>query len=139
MDYTIIEGPWSVSQANHDGKPVFLRLNTGVEPMIGDKVYSFRIGIAVPLQRPREDGLPSEEENIYFNQIEDEIFTFFDKELRGFVCVIIATGGMKEFMTYSKIENIDELIGGLKLKFPEYDFQSYVVKDENWDGYKEFM
>jgi len=139
MDYATIKDQWSVFQGNHDGMPSFFRLNTGVESMIGDRAYSFRIGIAVPLKRPQENGLPSEEENVYVNQIEDEIFTFFDKELRGFVCVIIATGGMKEFMMYSKIENIEELIGELKSKFPEYDFQHYVVKDENWDGYKGFM
>lgn len=125
-------------QGGKEGKPLIVRLNTGVQSIIGNKLYPFRIGIAIPLTKPQENGLPIGEENLFFNQIEDEIVAYFGKEQRGFVCAIVTTSGMKEYMTYSKTDDIKNLIETLKLKFPGYDFQNYVEKDEHWDGYKEF-
>ena len=131
-----IKDEWSVFEGHHNGKPLLVRLNTGVAHIAGNRLYVFRIGIAVPLKHPQENGLPTPEENLYFKDIEDEIHAYFEKEQRGFVCAIISTSGMKEFMMYGKSENVQDLIGILKTKFSAYDFQNYVKRDENWEGYK---
>lgn len=130
---------WSVLQGENNDNPMFIRLNTGVKKIVGHPSYPYRIGIAIPLKNPQEDGFPRSEENLDFNQIEDEIFNLFQNNNEAFVCAIITTSGMKEFMIYSTTDqNIEIKIYLLKSKFSEYDFQYYVQKDINWDMYKEF-
>ena len=137
-DIKIID-QWSVLQGENNGNPTIIRLNTGVKKIVGHPSYSYRIGIAIPLKNPQENGLPSPEENLDFYKIEDEIFNLFQNNNEAFVCVIITTNGMKEFVIYSTTDqDIETKIDSLKSKFSEYDFQNYVQKDKNWDTYKEF-
>jgi hypothetical protein len=139
MDQVKIKEQWAMLQGEYGGKLMLVRFNTGVKSLVGSKSYPFRIGIAIPFKKPQSNGLPSGEENLCFNQIEDEIGNFFNKEQRGFVCAIITTNGMKEYMNYSQSDDFSDLMSRLKQKFPEYVFQIYAARDENWEVYQKFV
>lgn len=134
-----MHGEWSILKGSYEGKSLVVRLNNGVKRFVGDKRYTYKIGIAVPLKNPSETGLPSEEENIRFFEIEDRITRYFNENNCGHLCVVIATQGMKEFMSYATVDNIDDLIIMLTEDFSGYDFQHYVEKDTQWDGYRQFL
>jgi hypothetical protein len=134
-----VKDQWSVLQGEYNGKPMLTRLNIGIKPLVGNKSYPYRIGIAVPYINPQSNGLPSGEENLRFNDIEDKINNYFSKKQIGYLCVIITTNGMKEYMIYSKVDKISDLIDSLKQNNSDYDFQHYVSRDDGWEGYNQFL
>lgn len=138
-DLQITDNAWQVSQGQHQGNPLFVRVNTWAKEILGHPEFPYRVGIAVPFLSPQADGLPTKEENFDFNEIEDEIFNLFQKENEAIVCVIIITSGMCEFLICSSNREIDEKVNQLKSKFSKYNFQNYVSEDKKWDGYKEWI
>jgi hypothetical protein len=135
-----IKDQWSVLQGSNEDNPMIIRLNTGVKSIVGQAPYVYRIGIAVPLLQPQENKMPSPKENLDFNNIEDEIYNLFEKNNEAYVCAIITTNGMKEYLIYSSTDlNINKNIEILKSKFSKYEFQNYVQKDSNWDVYKSLL
>lgn len=135
MNYNSTNETWSVYQGDLNGKPLLVRVNTGVGQDVYGARYKFRTGIAIPFKHPQKGAFPTPEENGHIDKIEDVIFELFRKDHRGLVCAVITTNEMKEFMVYCETSNVDDVVHELKNKFHEYDFQSYLVKDENWDGY----
>lgn len=138
-DLQIVDNEWQVSQGQHQGNPLVVRVNTWAKEISAHPEFPYRIGIAIPLLSPQNDGLPSEEENSNLNEIEDEIFDLFQINNNAIVCVIITTSGMREFLIYSSSNKVDDKIKQLESKFPEYDFQNYASEDKKWDGYKEWV
>ena len=136
MNYNSTNETWSVYQGEINGKPLLMRINTGAGQNGYGTTYKFRAGIAIPFKHPQAAEFPTSEENGHFNQIEDSIFELFRKNRRGLVCAVITTNEMKEFMVYCETSNVDDVVYELKNKFHEHDFQSYIIKDENWEGYK---
>lgn len=132
-----ITDQWLILDGENAGYPMIIRLNTGVKEIVGHPLFPYRIGIAIPLKHPQENGLPIHEEQQYFYQIEEEIYNLFQNNDEAFVCILITTSNFKEYVMYSKTnQKIKQKIHALKSKFPEYDFQHYVQKDKNWDMYK---
>src|SRR5262245_12941858 len=79
---TIAKGPvsswkigdsWSIGHGTKLGKPIFTRFNLALKPIVGRPEYSHQLGIAVPLNDPTVDGLPTSDEAKQLNEIEDEI------------------------------------------------------------------
>lgn len=130
---------WQVSRGEHQDKPLLVRINTWAKELVGHPELPFRIGIAVPFLHPQADGLPTGEENFDFNEIEDAIFDIFQKNNMAIVCVTITTNGMREFLIYSSVDQIEDQINQLKSKFSKYNFQHYISEDKKWDGYNEWL
>ncbi len=134
-----IRDEWTISEGERDGLPMIVRFNAGLRSVLGDKRYPFRVGIAVPLQSPQPGGLPSSEENLALNDIEDEIINLFNNHQRGFLSAVITTNAMKEYMVYSRTDTVADIIDALNDQFPGYAFQHYVARDEAWEGYKNLI
>ena len=130
-----IKDEWFIAEGRHEGQRLLVRLNIGARPMVGDKQYPFKVGIAIQFKSPQADGMPNEDELQRFARIEDMLFNRFDVEHTGVLCIVITTGGMREFVIYSKIDNVSDMIEDVSLHFPTYDFQHYVEQDKNWDEF----
>lgn len=99
---------WSVLQGNHNGKPILIRLRTIAKELVGDKRYPYRVRIAMPFNHQDKKGMPTSEENQHLDSIEDEIGRLFEDNNEAYICIIITTGGMREFVIYrTKNEGID--------------------------------
>ncbi|HSW65688.1 MAG TPA: DUF695 domain-containing protein [Bacillota bacterium] len=126
---------WLVGEGEYEGHRLLVRRNVGAEPMAGNARYPFKVGIAIPFLAPQKDGMPGKDELQLFGRIEDLVYDFFDAKRRGILCLVIITRGMREFVIYSQIDDITELIDALAGHFPAYDFQHIIEQDEHWDEY----
>src|SRR4051794_10783966 len=87
-------GPWSVSRAEYDGKPMVLRLNDGLHDIAGHKRYPTQAGIAIQCNTPDEHGLPSPRDTAAFEAFEDQFDQLFCEGQFALFAAIISTNGM---------------------------------------------
>jgi hypothetical protein len=131
------EDQWSLGQGQHDGKPMFVRINSSAKEYIGHPDLPFRLGIAVPLHEPRPDGLPDQTETQQLIEIEDRLFEAIGIE--GRVVLIITTSGMREFVSYVRTgEGAQKIAQSLQTAVTTHDLQHYIEQDRKWSLYQQF-
>ena len=99
------DGPWSVSRAEYDGKPMVLRFNDGLREVAGHKRYPTQAGIAIQCNTPDEHGLPSPRDTAAFDAFEDQFEQLFCDGQSALFAAIISTNGMREFVFYVSDES----------------------------------
>lgn len=113
------------------------RINRGLDAVAGHSLFPTQIGIAIPLNQPRPDGLPDGEEQKVLYQIEDWIRAELAAENRSLFVGVITTSGMREFVLYTSDEEAaTEKIRNLVDRTKSHEVQ-YIVKDDaEWAVYK---
>jgi len=127
---------WIIAEGLHEGQRLVVRMNIGARPLIDSERYPYKVGIAIPFKSPLSDGMPNEVEIQRYARIEDTIVNRFEVDHAGVPCIVITTQGMREFVVYSKTDNVSDIIEDASLHFPEYDFQHIVEYDKNWDEFR---
>src|SRR4051812_29506192 len=94
------DGPWTVASGDSEGAPLFIRLNTGAATVARQPTLAHRVGIAIPLLAPDEDGLPAAEESATLTRIEASIERALRVGEETILAVVLTTGGMREFVLY---------------------------------------
>lgn len=131
---------WSILTGQEFEKPIIVRRNNSVQQYAENSAFIYRVGITVLLLKPNEVGLPSKEEVESLNQIEDELTNQLEKEGKSIQVLVITTGGMREFVYYSRNSKfIEQVIYNTRKKFPSHEIQFYVKEDKEWSIYKEFV
>jgi hypothetical protein len=132
------ECSWTVSKGLHGGQPIVLRVNADARQLAGHAEYKFRIGVAVPLRCPGENGLPTPEENLEINAIEDLLCEGFERDRAALHAVAIATQGMKEFVFYTKApKEAAQTFEEIRTKVTTHELQCVIAEDGQWSVYKQ--
>ena len=133
------EGPWKVSQGEHNGGPLFVRVHEGVGRLAEDGSFPDQVGIAVPLHSPNEHGLPTDDEAQELGEIEDRIVELLEGGCQTIHVATITTGGMREFVLYTKDEEtVNEGFSHLKETVSTHELQLMIQPDPEWSVYKQF-
>jgi hypothetical protein len=133
------EGPWTVASGESDGRPIFVRINTGAAAISRQPALGHRVGIAVLLQAPDASGLPTPDESVRLTQIEEAVEAALRVGHETILVVVLTTGGMREFVLYSTApQNIETAVGNVQAQFPSYEIQFYIQPDPDWEGYTSF-
>lgn len=130
---------WSVGRGQKDGKPVFTRFNVALKPFVGRPEFAHQLGIAVPLNAPTPDGLPTGVEAAELNQIEDEITSRFLRGNESLFAGVITTNGMREFILYTRdpqaaLAKAAALTGDIR----HHHIQFVIHDDPGWENFKLF-
>lgn len=134
------ESSWSVLKGQNEGKPMFIRRNEAALAFAGHPDYKYRIGVAIPLLAPNGDGLPTNEEMEQLNAIEDALTEQLEIEQRALHVLAITTGGMREFVFYSRVPaRAEKIVESLREKIATHEPQSYVTEDGKWTLFKQFV
>lgn len=130
---------WDVKTAQYQGKPMIVRVNASAEQLVGHPDYRYRVGIAIPLRDPADNGLPSSAENLLLNDIEDMVCAELERDKAGLHVLSIATQSMKEFVFYTKAPNeAARSYEGLKASVTSHELQCVIEQDASWGVYKQF-
>lgn len=133
-------GPWSVGTTEHNGRPMFIRINTGLQETAGKPPFGYRFGVAVPLHSPGDDGLPISSEFEQLNSIEDELSATFESSGATVLAVIFTTSGFREFVFYTSVPHeIPPAMQPLNARITTHKLQFYVRPDPNWEVYNSFI
>ncbi len=132
--------PWGILQYVSDGSPLIVRYNESAKDWVAHPDLSIKLGFAVPLNSPQENGLPDPTENEQLNDVEDIIVQEVAKRTVGFHALVLTTGTMKEFVFYipegADIETIHETI---QHNVPTHEVQCMTVTEPRWDSYRNFI
>jgi hypothetical protein len=130
------DGPWSVLQGEYDERPMLVRLNSGARAVARSADLAHRIGVAVPLLSPDDDGLPTASENAALVGIEDALCESLCAGAEVVLTVIITTSGMREFVFYCSMPaNVPPAIASVRERFPTYEIQLVEESDPEWKVY----
>lgn len=102
---TVIPQNWSILQGKNKGNTMLIRKNVGCDKIAGIKNYSISCGIAFKLLSPTENGFSDIENEPELNNLEKDIFDFFEADLNSIVPLVITTSGFKEYVLYTKDVN----------------------------------
>jgi hypothetical protein len=126
-------------QGSRDGKPMFLRRNDSAAQLAGHPDYKHRVGIALPLRAANEHGLPSNDEINALNLFEDSLNSRLEANERSIHVLAITTGGMREFVYYTRDpEGTKTIIESVRKETTSHEVQSYIAEDPQWQLYKQF-
>jgi hypothetical protein len=130
---------WSVAQGTNNGRPMFLRINDGLKPLVGKPPFDHRFGVAVPLRAPDENGLPTKPESEELHRIEDALTAAFSDSGKTFFAVVITTSGFREFVFYTSVPgDIVPELERMKKEITSHDVQFYIEPDPKWGIYQTF-
>jgi hypothetical protein len=115
-----VAGPWLVAKGKHNGQDMFVRRNTGYLQLKSVAGYEHQVGIAVPLKKPEETGLPGAAELAQLSEIEDIICSSLEEQAESLLVAVITTGGMQKYVLYTRDphcvqQRFEELASGLPL------------------------
>ncbi len=136
---TTIPQSWTVFEGQNNGNPMLVRKNVGCDPIAGNKDYGVGCGIAFKFLHPTEDGFPQIEKEPELNNLEDDLFDLFEKDLNLIIPVIITTSGFREFVLYTKdVKEFQQRFEKLKENYKQYNLTSYSKPDPEWNTHESF-
>ena len=134
------DGPWSVLQGEYDERPMFVRLNAGAGAVAKSAALAHRIGIAVPLLSPNDEGLPSSSESAVLVSIEDALCDSLRAGTEVILTVVITTSGMREFVFYCAVSaHVSSAVTSVRERFLSYEIQLIEENDPEWVVYDQFV
>ena len=131
---------WSVAQGMHEGSPMYVRFRSSLKEAAGHPEYPFQIGIAVPLIKPTQAGLPTESEMNILSKIEDKLVDALKEH--AVLTLSISTGGMREFIFYAnkwQPEEFEEIVSTTNKLFASHTLQFMIQHDPKWKLFKSFV
>jgi Family of unknown function (DUF695) len=131
-----INGPWAISQGEHNGRVMIVRSNTGYQGFGSVPGYEHQVGIAVPLNAPDATGLPSSGENAELQTIEDAICPALEEQAESVLVAVITTSGMREFVFYTRApREVQQRFGKLRDRVTSHKIQLMIQPDKDWAVY----
>jgi hypothetical protein len=129
---------WHVFQGGGDeGQPIVARFNGALRDA-DRSTHPIQIGVAVPLQSPREDGLPNDEESAQLEAIEEHVEHHVAG--RAVLVGVISTQGMREFVLYTSTgEWIEGFHRDLQAAVTTHEIQVMAQTDPKWKVYSSFV
>lgn len=133
------DDPWAAGQGTHEGRPLFVRVNTGAAVVRGEPSLRARVGIAVGFREPDKDGLPGAEELTRLSEVEDALSAALGVGSRAVHLLVITTAGMREFVYHTTTPNeVGDAVEGVASEFPEYRLHLLQEDDPDWSIYAKF-
>ena len=135
-----VKDTWDLAQTVSNGRPMFLRVNTGLRAVMGKPPSAHRVGVTFVLRAPNEHGLPDTAESETLNQFEDALLPALGVPGPAYLAVVITTNGFREFVFYTSTpESVAAKLDALRAQFAANEIQSYVERDADWDVYRSFV
>jgi hypothetical protein len=136
---TTVKDEWAIGQGENEGRPMLVRINTGLKPIVGRQPFIHRTGVTFLLRAPDENGFPAPDESGLLNEFEDALLQALSVSAQAHLALVITTSGFREFVLYTaNLEATSGALDGLRTRFATHEIQSYVELDEAWEVYRTF-
>lgn len=130
---------WGIAESVLETSPLIVRYNETAREWLGHKDLPIKLGFAIPLNSPNENGLPDPDESYQLNEIEDTIVREVSSKARGLYVLALTTGVMKEFVFYiSPGTDIKTLHESIQALVGTHEVQCMAIMEPNWQSYVDF-
>jgi Family of unknown function (DUF695) len=120
------------------GRRLIVRANVGARHLAGHKRFGIKVGVAIPLNVPQDDGMPSNEEAEQLNTVEDQLVAGLDGHAH--LVLVLTTAGMREFVAYTGdggwLPAFDQ---DLQTAVTTHEVQIDARTDPQWAAYRAFV
>ena len=132
-------GPWAMVQGSNQGNLLLARVHKGLGTLVGTAAYPFRVGVATRVRATAANGMPTPEENITLQEVEDRLRLALEAEREAILVVVLTTNGVKEWVLYtSDPEATKRRMGAFGPTVSTHQLQMVIREDKNWDVYRQF-
>ena len=116
---------------------MIVRLRSGVRRAAGHKDFAVQIGVAVPLNDPSSDGLPTADESQQLGAIEERLSKDLEEPRRAVLTAVITTSGMREFVLYTGSKGwIRDWTERFQAETATHQIQVMSQPDPKWSVYR---
>jgi hypothetical protein len=135
---TEIPDGWAVTSAEHDGQPLFLRINSGAWKLRGHPDYAWRLGIAAPI--PPETPLPSvNEPESPFRQLEERAEEILRTGCESLPVLVLTAPTFRELVYYTRdVAAARHKADAICREFRTIRAASVAEEDPDWSCYIRF-
>jgi hypothetical protein len=117
---------------------MYVRFNMAFRDAVDRSHYGIRIGVAIPLRSPTEDGLPAEPEFTELAEIEEVLVSAASGH--AVLVGVITTASMREFVLHaSTSEWIADFDHTLQELVRSHEVQVMAQTDPRWETYFSFV
>jgi len=130
------EESWEISRGVIDGNPLIVRKNRGALAYAkGSDAYSYRVMIAIGINRVDENGLPIPEASADLYQFEDKVGLTL-KDTDSVIALVLTTQKMRQLFFYTaQPDKVDGVLEKMKENESGLYWGYEVVHDPDWSLY----
>ena len=101
---------WGLYEKQHDGHPIRIRLNEGIEDYVCHPRYVYQLTISVPLNVADEEGYPFPEENKLLDELELVLKDRLETHQVSVFVAVITTEGYRLYILYTYMPDFCEKV-----------------------------
>jgi hypothetical protein len=137
-DQTSAQDQWTVAQGARNGKPLIVRYRSERPQGVDAVAFPFLLSATWTYQ-PDENGLPSSEEMVLMDKLEDALASSLEGSNTAHLMVILTANGERDWLWYTcgEDEAMRQVNGALK-GHKRYPVEFSVQKDRAWKAYAQF-
>jgi hypothetical protein len=130
---------WTVIEAEHGPHRLLGALRDGVRPLVAHPAYRQQAGIALVLNRPREDGLPTPQESERIYRLEDAIQAGLEENNQSLLVAKWFVRGCRELVFYTTdLKAMSGRLDEIAARGTTNRIQLATNKDPDWKVYRAF-
>ena len=128
-----LDDSWSVIEATYGSQPLVGSLRDGVSPLAGHPDYAHQAGIALIIERPREDGMPGPEESERIYRLEEAIQDELEKDNQSLLVAKWFVRGCRELVFYTRdVKGMSKRLDAIAARGTTNQIQLTTNKDPSW-------
>lgn len=129
---------WAQAEGSAQEKVLFIRRNVTTDALRKPGAYPFRLGVAVPFNRPNEHGLPDVDEARQLDEIEANLVAALS-EAKAVHVLVLTSNGMREFVFYTAApEAARAIVEKQQAAEPGHRMRYLLSEDPQWSLYQSF-
>lgn len=128
---------WFGSETENNEKPVIIRGRQHLKNIIDSKKYIEHVEFVWTFETITENGIPTPDENIFMQKIEDTLIKHLERDLQSVLSVVYTHDGIRSFIFYTK--SVPEFLKRINKALTEFDKLPIEItneKDLKWELYK---
>ncbi len=130
---------WENLSGEYINKPVEIKVNDGVQSLVGHSSLNYQVAVSIPLRNPLNNGLPAESESKDLEKVEQALSEKLISTKLAVFAAVIKTDGRCDFIFYTGNQKavkkqLDEIGKSIDAYTPDIS----IKRDDKWVTYTWF-
>jgi len=131
---------WGLYEKQHEGNPLRVRLNEGIEDYVCHPRYMHQVCIAVPLNNIDENGFPFPEECKLLDELEMLLKEKLEQQQISIFAAVVTSNGFRVFILYTYQPDFClNVISEINQDWIYHPISSTTQEDRNWETIEDLI